>query len=167
MRTAGRADQQALNEALWLAVHWRSEKPPPMQRDELPARAWKYADNFGREGDFGVVAEAGGRAVGAAWWRYFSAEDRGYGFVAEDVPELSLAVTPRHRRCGVGRSLLAALHDQARLQRLPGLSLSVEPDNPALKLYRSAGYKRVGHVDTAWTMLWRTRQEATVAGARR
>lgn len=44
------------------------------------------------DGDTGLVADdAHGSPIGAVWLRYFAAEDPGYGFVAADVPELSIA----------------------------------------------------------------------------
>jgi ribosomal protein S18 acetylase RimI-like enzyme len=41
---------------------------------------------------------------------------------------------------GVGRSLLSSLHLEARALGITQLSLSVERDNPALRLYESLGY---------------------------
>jgi ribosomal protein S18 acetylase RimI-like enzyme len=53
---------------------------------------------------------------------------------------------------GIGCTLLGALIARARSDRVPQLSLSVEKDNPALKLYESAGFEIVGTVGNAWTM---------------
>lgn len=100
---------------------------------------------FGRVGDEGVVAERGGEAVGAAWVRLLPG---GYGFIAEDVPELSLAVRADAWRQGVATALLACL-----LSKVPRVSLSVEPDNPALGLYGRFGFTKVGEVEGSWTML--------------
>jgi hypothetical protein len=39
-----------------------------------------------------MIAEASGVPIGAAWLRLMPVHDSGYGFVAPDVPELSIAV---------------------------------------------------------------------------
>lgn len=56
------------------------------------------------------------------------------------------------RGTGVGTALLKALIDRARHEDLCALSLSVEVDNPALRLYERLGFARVSCVDDAWTM---------------
>ena len=56
-----------------------------------------------------MVAEAGGLPVGAAWLRFFPADDPGYGFVSADVPELSIGVAVLWRGRGIGRALLRAI----------------------------------------------------------
>ena len=48
-----------------------------------------YAENWGRDGDRGYGAFDDQKVVGAAWVRLWSAEHPGYGFVAEDIPELA------------------------------------------------------------------------------
>ncbi len=92
-------------------------------------------------------------AVGAAWYRVLTGDERGYGHVADDVPELSLAVAAAERGRGLGSRLLAALLDEARAAGLRALSLSVDPGNPALRLYERAGFRRVGESGTSWTLL--------------
>jgi hypothetical protein len=94
LRAATPADEPFLTSMLELASNWRPLDPsrPPNPVDE------RYVARFGRPGDLGVVAEdPHGRPAGAAWCRLRTAADRGYGYVADDVPELTLAVSEEHR----------------------------------------------------------------------
>jgi GNAT superfamily N-acetyltransferase len=112
-----------------------------------------YVRGYGRPGDAGVVAERGGEPVGGAWYRRFSADHALY--VAETVPELALAVRREARGTGAGSALLDELIGVAVRDGLPGLSLSVEKDNPARRLYERAGFEKIRESDTALTMVRR------------
>lgn len=90
----------------------------------------------------------------AAWWRFFTSDDPGYGFVDGAVPEVSIGVALDVRANGIGRRLLNELVERARGHGLPGLSLSVEKDNFALRLYEQVGFERQGEpVGGSVTML--------------
>ena len=52
-----------------------------------------------------------------------------------------------------GPGCSAALIECARERAVPALSLSVEPDNPAARLYRRLGFVEVGGVGGAVTMV--------------
>jgi ribosomal protein S18 acetylase RimI-like enzyme len=123
-------------------------------RDPSHAR---YVEGWGRAGDVGLIAELAGSPVGAAWWRFFTDENHGYGFIEPAIPELSVAVTEGMRGRGVGSALLDALIERARQAELPALSLSVEEDNPALRLYKRLGFSAVERDGNAWTMRLETR----------
>ena len=131
-----------------LAAGWRDGRHAVL----TPAVA-RYVEGFGRTGDHGIVALRVGHRVGAAWYRLFSAPSGAYGYVADDIPELSLAVMPHARRSGVASSLLSQLLSDAGEQGLAGVSLSVEPDNPARSLYERVGFVKVADRNGAWTML--------------
>jgi GNAT superfamily N-acetyltransferase len=156
IRAADPADSDDVG-FLWLMLaetgSWRAGEPSPGV-DELandPAAA-RYLAGWGRAGDSGVIALACGRRAGAAWYRHFERDDRGYGFIAPDIPELGVAVVEELRGRGIGRALMEALIERARLAGEPALSLSVEFENPAARLYQRLGFARVGVVGEAWTM---------------
>lgn len=102
-----------------------------------------YLDGWPRPGDVGLVAEQDG-PLGAAWYRTYTERSHGYGFVAEDIPELSIAVIASRRHQGIGRLLLTALIEASEGQGHAALSLSVNLRNPARGLYESVGFRPVG-----------------------
>jgi len=106
----------------------------------------RYHRDWGREGDAGVIAELDREPVGAAWYRLFTAEEPGYGFVDEKTPELGIAVVPLHRRKGIGHTLLRALMVQAREDGYQALSLSVAVHNRSRMMYERAGFEQVREV---------------------
>jgi ribosomal protein S18 acetylase RimI-like enzyme len=100
-----------------------------------------------------VIALENGFPVGAAWYRVFSDDEPGYGFVDEGTPELAIAVVPSKRGHGIGDELLKELLAKAKAAGYGRLSLSVEPGNPARKLYERHGFDVVDEGAEAWTMV--------------
>ncbi len=152
LRVAGPDDGAFLSDMLVEAVNWSPEQN--LSRDQILAapELVHYVAGWPRRGDLGVVAEAGGLPVGAAWLRFFPADDPGYGFVSADVPELSIGVAAPWRGRGIGRALLRAVANRARSAGIGQMSLSVERRNYAHGLYLAEGYKIVdsggAHSDT-------------------
>ncbi|MGC2941092.1 MULTISPECIES: GNAT family N-acetyltransferase [unclassified Brevibacterium] len=68
----------------------------------------------------------------------------GYGWVAADIPELSVAVLPEHQGQGIGGALVDTVCTLARMSGFPAVSLSVEDGNTAAKLYTDHGFVSVG-----------------------
>ncbi len=130
------------------AANWSAEWRKKSRRRVLSAPATAhYIAGWPRDTDLGVIAEADGAPAGAAWLRFLPAADPGYGFVAPDVPELTIAVAGDWRGQGVGRALLRALAGQARSAGIRQISLSVERKNFAQKLYLAEGYRVVDSSD--------------------
>ena len=153
LRAVTTSDQQLLWRVLGEAFSWREGDQARAEQIAAPQIA-HYAAHFGRPGDVGTVAFQGGREAGAAWLRLLPSEDPGYGFVASDIPELTLAVLPGLRGAGLGGRLLDAVLAQARAAGFRGVSLSVEDGNVAARrLYERAGFVPVGRVGNSDTML--------------
>ena len=150
-RPGDRRDARFLRDMLHHAYYWRERAP----QDPMEGSVQRYVVNFGRPGDAAVIAYDETGSVGAAWYRLFKANEPGYGFVDEQTPELAIAVVPSRRGRGYGDELLRALLDQGRKDGFEQISLSVEPDNPALRLYERHGFRKVGESDGSWTMVAR------------
>ena len=155
LRRAEPDDESFLLHVLAIAADWRPDQQPRSVHDVLASPGLAhYVPDWSRGRDRGVVAElAPAGPVGAAWWRFLPREDPGYGFVAPDVPELCVGVVREHRGQGVGSALLRELIASAAQEGLRGVSLSVETDNPAARLYARLGFTRVGGAGGSDTML--------------
>ena len=107
-----------------------------------------------RRGDFGWVAEIWSEFIGVVWAQYLPPDDPGYGFLSEDTPEVSLWVRDDWRGLGLGRALLHRVRDEARARQVPQISLSVEADNYAKRLYMAEGFVDVAGHETDGVMAW-------------
>ena len=160
LRPADSADAEFIVEMLRVAMDWDPQRPSTtIERMRGLPDIWHYVDGWQRPTDFGCVALDEVRPVGAAWGRFFTGDDPGYGFVREDVAELSMGVVAEDRGRGVGAALLDRVIAEARDRDLAGLSLSVEDGNaPARALYESRGFVVVGREGNSDTMLLELRE---------
>jgi len=95
IRPATAEDGEFLADVLVEAVNWSPEWKPKSRRRVLSdPRTAHYIAGWPRETDLGVIAEAGAEPVGAAWVRFFPADDPAYGFVGPDVPNWGSASPP-------------------------------------------------------------------------
>lgn len=142
IRELDEADVQFLRQMLYAALFWRpnGRRLPRALTLRIPQVA-QYHKRWGRPGDTGYVAEQDGRPVGAVWYRFFTDERHGDGYVDPETPELAIAVVDGRRGRGIGRQLLDVIHERARRDGLARVSLSVDEDNPAKRLYAAVGYR--------------------------
>lgn len=152
-RDASTVDEELLEVATWVDVTWSGRPLDQAEVRRTPELAHYFADFGTRPGDVGVVAQTDTETVGVAWARRFSSADPGYGYVADDVPEVSVCVFEDYRRRGVGTQLLRRLHARLREAGVQGASLSVEDGNDAVELYARLGYRVVGRSGDSDTML--------------
>ena len=146
LRPVDRHDVRFLRDMLRHAYHWRLT-----EESERPV--YRYVRNWGRLGDAGVIAMDGPHAYGAAWYRLFTPDEPGFGFVDEKTPELTIAVVPSRRGKGAGREMLQALLDRARESGYRAVSLST--DAQQVEWYEGFGFETVAESPHAVTMVAR------------
>ncbi len=145
-----------LKKMLYEAVFWNSEsKRIPMEELFKGPAIKKILDRWGsRTGDFSIIAsDTEHTPVAAVWYRFWTDDNHSYGYIDENTPELGIAVLKEHRRKGLGSFLMRQALKHAKKEDIEQISLSVDPNNPALTLYKDQGFKKVTEVSTSWTMV--------------
>ena len=142
LRPGTDADIDDVKRALFEAVSWNPGRElPPYEFTIAHPELARYHEGWGRRGDLAVIAERDDEVVGASLCRLFTADDHGHGYVDGETPELAVAVWDGHRGEGIGTRLMAAIEDAARAAGFSQISLSVDADNPARRLYERLGYE--------------------------
>ena len=139
-----------LQEFLYQAIYIpEGTKPPPRSVVDLP-ELQVYVAGFGTQsGDYCLVAEVAGTVVGAAWSRIM----QDYGHIDDRTPSLAISLLPEYRGLGIGAQLLRSLPLLLQENGYLRLSLSVQKDNPALRLYERAGFRILAEKGTEYLML--------------
>ena len=149
-------EHNLLREFLYQAIYLpEGMEPPPRSIIDLP-ELQVYVTDFGTQpGDHCLVVEVERKVIGAAWCRIM--ED--YGHIDNDTPSLAISLLPEYRGQGTGTQLLNALLLLLRENGYQRASLSVQKENPALRLYQRAGFRILAEKDTEYLMLWDGTQE--------
>ncbi len=154
IRPVNPSQQPFLEEMLYEAIFVPDGvKKPPRDIIKNPD-LYRYIHHFGREGDHGLVAEINGCPVGAIWTRLFSMNEKGYGFVDEKTPELSMAVSEPFRHQGIGRLLLKSMISHLTEHRYRQVSLSVDRQNYAYDFYLKQGFEIYESTDKSAVMIY-------------
>lgn len=96
-----------------------------------------YVRGFGESPhDHCLVAECDGKIVGAVWVRMMN----DYGHLDEQTPSLAISIYPTYRGQGIGTQLLRQMMDLLRQEGYAHVSLSVQKENYALRMYQKEGF---------------------------
>ena len=154
LRAAVPDDAELLTELVVEAVNWTGEVRTTREQVMADPALSHYVTGWKRPTDFGLVAVADdGAPLGAVWARLFADDEPGYGFIAHDIPEVSMAVLPGNRGAGVGGALLRGCIEQARMVGCAALSLSVEDGNDVARgLYERHHFSVVGRTGASATL---------------
>jgi ribosomal protein S18 acetylase RimI-like enzyme len=104
----------------------------------------RYIEHYGiYKTDIGVYALVNNKLAGAAWVRVLKGENnRGFGYVNDQTPELVLGVKPEFRNQGVGTKIMEQLMREVAMS-FDQMSLCVRKNNPAIKLYERLGFTKI------------------------
>ena len=141
------------SEALYNALFTPEESEPfPREIIQLP-QLRRYISDFGKEGDICFIAEFDGNPVGAIWVRLFSEDEKGYGFVDNETPDLSMSVSKEFQNKGIGTTLLKHMLNVLENSSFKQVSLSVDIRNYAHSLYKKHGFVTFSQKENSVIML--------------
>ena len=113
--------------------------PPPrsiIENDDLQV----YVRGFGAlPHDHCLVAECDGNIVGSVWVRVMD----DYGHIDNQTPSLAMSLFREYRGQGIGTRLLRQMLDLLRQEGYGQVSLSVQKENYALRMYQKADFEVV------------------------
>ena len=123
-----------------------TERPPIdiIKRPELQI----YVKDFGLKDDYALVAEIDGKIVGAVWTRIM----KDYGHIDDETPSLSISVLKEYRGLKIGTGLMKQMLILLKTKDYIRVSLSVQKDNYAQKMYRDLGFEVVIENDQDYIM---------------
>ena len=123
--------------------------PPPrsiIKNEDLQV----YVRDFGQSPDDKcLVAEADGKIVGAIWSRI--KED--YGHIADGIPSLAISLYKEYRNQGIGTALLQQMIQLLRREGYEKVSLSVQKENYASRMYLKAGFDVLRETEEEYIMV--------------
>ena len=123
--------------------------PPPksiVKNEDLQV----YVRNFGQSPDDNcLVAETDGKIVGMIWSRIM----RDYGHIADDTPSLAISLYKEYRNKGIGTELLRQMIILLRQAGYKKISLSVQKENYAAKMYSKAGFSVLKEIQNEYIMV--------------
>ena len=114
-------------------------EPPPKTIITSP-ELQVYVERFGEsKDDWGLVAEVGGKIVGAVWVRIMN----DYGHIDDETPSLAISLYKKYRGFGIGTAMMKEIFVLLKTHGYKQVSLSVQKANYAAKMYRKAGFEIV------------------------
>ena len=146
-----------LYEAIFVPEGFGGEVPRSVIYDDPKCRA--AFQGFGTlPDDRAVVATVDGAVVGACWVRTTDE----YGHIDEETPSFSISLLKPFRGHGIGTAMMLRMLDDLRAAGYERASLSVQKENPALRLYERLGFSIVGDGadETEWLMVIPLRKTA-------
>jgi len=147
MSLARAEDCDFLWEMLFYASHANEQAVATVQSIRSDPDLAPYLAGWTARAGLCVIASQGGRQIGAAWLRNFTAADSSLAtFVDVSTPELAVAVVPSLIGGGVGSRLLEELTTEADAREIPQIVLSVRDNNPAVRLYQRHGFVLVDRI---------------------
>ena len=124
-------------------------EPPPKTIIASP-ELQVYIDHFGAlKDDWGLVAEVGGKVIGAVWVRIMN----DYGHIDDETPSLAISLYKEYRGFGIGTSMMKEMLVLLKLHEYSRVSLSVQKANYAAKLYLKVGFEIVRESEEEYIMV--------------
>ena len=139
-----KADLPVMKDLLYAAIFIPEGTEPPSQDVlEIP-EVDVYIKDFGtKKDDYCLLAELDGKIIGGVWVRILADEIKGFGNIDSETPEFSISVFKEYQNMGIGTKLMSQMIDLMKTKNYKQLSLSVQKENYAARMYKKLGFEIV------------------------
>lgn len=109
-----------------------------------------YIKDFGtKKDDYCFCAEVENKVVGAVWVRSIN----GYGSVDNDTVEFAISVFEEYQKMGIGTALMNKMLEHLNKLNYPKVSLAVQKENYAVRMYQKVGFEIVDENEQEYIMI--------------
>lgn len=109
-----------------------------------------YISDFGRQKhDRALVAEVYGEVVGAVWVRIMN----DYGHIDDQTPSFAISLYKEYRGLGIGTAMMNKMLSILKKCGYEQVSLAVQKDNYAVKMYQKVGFEIVDESKEEYIMV--------------
>lgn len=153
IRRIQRNEIARLKHFLYEAIFIPEGSDPPAKNIVEQPQLRVYTDGFGtQKGDNCLVADSGGKVVGAVWTRIM----QDYGHIDNDTPSFAISLDKEYRGKGIGTELMKRMLGLLKAQGYKKASLAVQKANSAaLNMYNNLGFETVSKKESEYIMLRR------------
>ena len=124
-------------------------EPPPKTIITSP-ELQVYVERFGEsKDDWGLVTEVDSKIVGAVWVRIMD----DYGHIDDETPSLAISLYKEYRGFSIGTAMMKEILALLKSHGYSRVSLSVQKDNYAAKIYLKIGFEIVRENEEEYIMV--------------
>lgn len=153
IRNIREEEYRLLDDFLYEAIFIPKQYSQRVERDIIytDPKLYDAIRDFGTYADDRcLVAEVDGKVAGAVWTRI--ADE--YGHLDDNTPSLAISLYEEYRGKGIGTELVRRMLRLLKEQGYQKVSLSVNEENFAVKIYEKFGFKKIGDgVDETETLM--------------
>ena len=128
-------------------------EPPPRNIIETPEIAIYIRDFGSKKDDYCLLAEIDGKIIGGVWVRILSDEIKGFGNIDNQTPEFAISLLKEYRNQGIGTKLMIEMIDYLKNKDYRQVSLSVQKENYAVKMYKKLGFEIISENEQDYLMV--------------
>lgn len=150
IREIRKQEYPLLDNFLYEAIFVPEGIEPPPRTIITSSELQVYVERFGEsEDDWGLVAEVGGKIVGAVWVRIMN----DYGHIDNETPSLAISLYKEYRSFGIGTAMMKKILALLKSHGYSRVSLSVQKANYAAKLYLKVGFEIIRDNEEEYIMV--------------
>lgn len=151
IREIQKQEYPLLDNFLYKAIFVPKGVEPPPKTIITSPELQVYIEYFGEsKDDWGLVAEIGGKIVGAVWVRIMN----DYGHIDDGTPSLAISLYKEYRGFGIGTAMMKEILALLKSHGYKQVSLSVQKANYAAKMYLKIGFEIAKENEEEYIMVY-------------